>query len=110
MTKKRITRRVVYSAIALAELDEISNWNEQTYSPAHAERYIDFLTHHIDSLGANAEKGKILTGQPHRRYLRIQRNSKGHGHIAVYSVTETEVEILHVFHSAQNWRAKFEPD
>ena len=39
---------VVYTDIALAELDEIAAWNEKTYNREHARRYIAFLEQHID--------------------------------------------------------------
>jgi plasmid stabilization system protein ParE len=38
----------------------------------------------------------------------IRRKSRGHGHIAVYGVDESTVNILHVFHSAQDWQRRLQ--
>ena len=30
--------------------------------------------------------------------------AKGHGHVVVYRFDETRIDVLHVFHTAQNWQ------
>ena len=104
--EKRGTLKVVYSTQALRQLDEIADWNEQQYGSEHAAQYIEFLERHIDALANKYELGLKLGSRPDLRYIQIRRRSKGHGHVAVYKINGDRVDVLHVFHTAQNWRAK----
>ena len=99
---------VIYSGIALQELDEIALWNQSTYSLAHARSYIDFLLNNIDSIGQDPELGGAFAPRPELRYLHIRRGSRGYGHVVVYTVGSEAVRILHIFHSAQNWQVRLE--
>jgi plasmid stabilization system protein ParE len=105
-TEKRPTLTVVYAATALKELDEIWDWNDEHYSSDHADKYIEFLERHIDALSTDHRQGKQVGSRPELSYILIRRKSKGHGHIAVYSVDKTQVNVFHVFHSAQDWQNK----
>ncbi|HEX3871667.1 MAG TPA: type II toxin-antitoxin system RelE/ParE family toxin [Pirellulales bacterium] len=94
---------VIYAWSALRELDIIWEWNEKTYSRRHAADYMAFLEEHINALGRRYEHGKTLNLRADLRYIVIRRKAKGHGHIAVYRYDDKEVNVLHVFHTAQNW-------
>jgi plasmid stabilization system protein ParE len=96
---------VVYAPVALQELDVIWDWNEKNYSRSHAARYVDFLEHHIDALSENHQRGKVVESRPEYRYIIIRRKAKGHGHVAVYRFDDKGVNVLHVFHTAQDWQA-----
>jgi plasmid stabilization system protein ParE len=76
----------------------------------HAERYIQYLERHIDTLSDGYEQGKLISSRPDLRYILIRRKSRGHGHVAVYKIKQDQVRILHVFHSAQDWQAKLAED
>jgi plasmid stabilization system protein ParE len=97
---------VVYAAAALKELDEIWDWNEKTYSRDHAAKYISFLEQHIDSLGTRHQKGRVVSNSPELRYIQIRLRNRGHGHVAVYTADDHAVNILHIFHTAQDWQTK----
>lgn len=97
---------VIYSDIALTELDEIAHWNELTYNREHAKRYIQFLERRIDGLGKIYARGRVFGPRPELRYLLIQRTTKRHGHVAVYSFNDEAINVLHVFHTAQDWQTK----
>ena len=97
---------VVYAHKAIAELEAIWQWNLEHYSPDHADRYIEYLRENIDALSDGYDRGKRVGFRPDLRYILIRRKSRGHGHVAVYAVNESQVRVLHVFHSAQDWRAK----
>src|SRR5579863_7129120 len=101
---------VVYAAKALKELDEIWDWNNKHYSSDHADEYIEFLERYIDALSTDHRRGKQVSVRPALTYILIRRKSKGHGHIAVYSVDEARVNVLHVFHTAQDWQAKLKEE
>jgi plasmid stabilization system protein ParE len=48
--------------------------------------------------------GRPISARPELRYLPIKFKNRGHGHVAVYSVDQHAVSILHVFHTAQDWQ------
>jgi len=97
---------VIYADDALREIDKIADWNEETYSRAHARDYIRFLERHIDSLAKEFEKGNPVSTRPDLHYIRIQKRSKAYGHVAVYIFDDQAVTIVHVFHTSQDWENK----
>lgn len=97
---------VDYAPLALRDLDIVWDWNAKTYGPAHAARYVDFLQRHIDALGESHPRGRVVESRPDLRYIRISRRKRGHGHIAVYRVDVDKVNVLHIFHTAQDWQTK----
>lgn len=97
---------VIYSATALGDLDEIWDWNAKTHGPGHAAQYIEFLEQHINALSRDYGTGQVVSARPDLRYLIIRRKNRGHGHVAVYRFDDHTVSILHVFHTAQDWRNK----
>jgi plasmid stabilization system protein ParE len=97
---------VVYAPLAVQDLDAIWNWNEKTYGPAHAAGFLDFLARHIDHLGENHSRGRVVESRPDLRYILIRQRRRGHGHLAVYRVEKDAVSILHIFHTAQDWQTK----
>ena len=104
--ERRSALPVVYAPLALQDLDVVWDWNAKTYGPDHAARYVDFLERHIDALGETHSRGRVVESRPELRYIRISRRTRGHGHIAVYRVDADAVNVLHVFHTAQDWQAK----
>lgn len=104
--ERRSALPVVYAPLALQDLDEVWDWNEKTYGRDHAARYVEFLERQIDALGENHSRGRIVESRPELRYIRIKQRIRGHGHIAVYLVDTDAVNILHIFHTAQDWQAK----
>jgi plasmid stabilization system protein ParE len=107
MTSKRASRLpVVYASAARSELEEIWEWNDQSFGRQHAANYVDFLIKHIERLGRDHQTGRSISARPELRYLPIKFKSGGHYHVAVYSVGERAVNILHIFHTAQDWQAK----
>jgi len=104
--ERRSALPVVYAPLALQDLDVVWDWNEKTYGPDHAARHANFLERHIDALGENYSRGRVVELRPELRYIRISRRKRGHGHIVVYRVDEDAVSILHIFHTAQDWQTK----
>ncbi len=97
---------VVYAPLARQDLGVVWDWNEKTYDPGHAARYVDFLQRHIEALGENQSRGRVLESRPELRYILIRQRKRGHGHLAVYRVDEDAVNVLHIFHTAQDWQTK----
>lgn len=109
-SEKRPTLTVVYAAKALKELDEIWDWNDERHGSDHADQYVEFLERQIDALSSDHRLGKQVGFRPELSYILIRRKSKGHGHIAVYGVDEMRVNVLHVFHTAQDWQSKLKEE
>lgn len=97
---------VVYAPLALQDIDVIWDWNEKTYGPDHALRYVEFLQRHIEALGKNQSRGRVVESRPELRYILIRQRNRGDGHLAVFRVREGAVSVLHIFHTAQDWQSK----
>lgn len=101
---------VILSPTAVAELHEVWQWNAEHYSPPHADSYHRFLKERVYGLARIHGLGKPVSGRPDLRYVIIRRKAKGHGHIVVYRVSTAAVEILHIFHTAQDWQTQLAKD
>lgn len=97
---------VIRSPAAIDELQEIWQWNARFYSVNHADEYLRFLQDAIANLGSANTKGRQVIGRPDLRYIIVRRRARRHGHVAVYNFNETEVHLLHVFHTAQDWQTR----
>jgi plasmid stabilization system protein ParE len=96
---------VDYTPEALANLDEIWDWNAGRYGRVHADSYLQFLRKRTDRLLADPATGKFVPINPKLFYRVIQRKKKRHGHIVVYEVIDDKVvRILRYFHTAQDWQ------
>jgi plasmid stabilization system protein ParE len=102
----RRTLNVVYSAKALKRLDEIWDWNAEHYGLDHADDYTSFLERRIDALEHEYERGIRVASRPEFRFVLIRRRSRRRGHLAVYRIKQNRIDILHIFHSAEDWQAK----
>jgi plasmid stabilization system protein ParE len=98
--------KVVITPEAQDELADIWAWDAKERGIVHADRYLDFLTKSIFALTGTYASGASVSTRPDYRFIVIRRRSKGHGHVAVYTVGETQVTVLHVFHTAQDWQAR----
>jgi plasmid stabilization system protein ParE len=107
---KRPSLTVTYAETARRQLAEIWNWNSERYGAEHADEYIELLRQTIRKLSAEPDRGQIVDVRPQSRFFLIQKKSKRHGHIAVYEVDQTHLNVLYLFHSAQEWRNKIASD
>jgi plasmid stabilization system protein ParE len=57
-------------------------------------------------LARNYGEGKVIEGNPALRYTMVKRRAKADGHLLVYFVNSAmrPVEVLHIFHSKQDWQ------
>jgi plasmid stabilization system protein ParE len=108
--KKRPGLKVVFADGALQELDEIWAWNDERHGVGQANRYIEFLLDTIDSLVENPSRGARVKSQPRLQYMMIQRRKKQHDQVVIFSVGGNRVDVLHVFHSAQDWEARLDDE
>jgi plasmid stabilization system protein ParE len=106
MASKKSPLTVIRSPTAIDELDEIWQWNAERHGVPHADGYLRYLKENIDALARDYAKGKAVGGRPDLRYILIRRRAKGHGHVAVYQFDDLGVQVLHIFHTAQDWQTK----
>lgn len=104
---RRLT--VVITPVAQRDLNQIWNYNCDTYDADHATNYIAFLTKETAKLRTEYLKGKPAPNHPRFRY-RVIRKGRGHGYVAIYKILETTVEVLHFYHTAQDWQGKLARD
>ena len=108
MARRKPVLTVILAPQAENELDEIYRWNLEQRNVGAADAYIAFLKSKIKGLAAGYDQGKPVEGRPDLLYLLMKKRMSGDGHIAVYSVFDTEaiVEVLHIFHTKHNWENK----
>lgn len=61
-------------------------------------------------LARNPELGVAVEEFSGLRRRVIKKRSRGHGHIVFYRVTGTQLEVVHVYHTAQDWQSGFLQD
>jgi toxin ParE1/3/4 len=100
------SRRVIIRAMAQEQLRELHSYIVESGRRAIADRYIDALLRHCDSLGAFPMRG--VAREDLRPGLRLT-HYKGRAVIA-YPVRPDQVEVLGVFYGGQDVNAAFEED
>ena len=50
--------------------------------------------------------GRAVPGRPEYQFQVLREGKKGHAHVVVYWVSGPVVEVLHYFHTAQDWPDK----
>jgi len=96
---------VTVSPTATAELLDIWRWNADRYGQRHADDYVGFLRNSLQQLPVLHALGQPVTVRPEFRYVLMRRRTKGHGHLAVYRCDDKTIDVLHVFHTAQDWQS-----
>jgi plasmid stabilization system protein ParE len=104
MAEEKSPLAVIRSPAAIDDLDEIWRWNAERYGVPHADNYLRYLKAAIDGLASSYAKGNAVGVRPDLRYILIRRRAKGHGHVVVYQVDREAVHVLHIFHTAQDWK------
>jgi plasmid stabilization system protein ParE len=99
-------RPVVRANRAQFELADIWRWNADRYGEPHADAYLAFLDRSIEELSVRFASGRPVANRPDLRFILMQQRSKAHGHVAVYRIEPDTIQLLHVFHTAQDWEAK----
>ena len=96
--------RVELSASALAKLDEIGDWNAQTYGAEHAHEYVSFLKAETAKLSTLYFLGKRVPNRSNLHYIVIRKRRRGHGHIAVFELIGDVIYVITYYHTAQDWQ------
>jgi plasmid stabilization system protein ParE len=105
MARKTPKVTILVSGKADVALQEIWNWNAETYSLAHADSYIAFLHKRIASIAGPYSASRPVPTRPDLRYILAVRRPRRYGHVIVYRVVDKAIEVLNIYHSAQEWHA-----
>lgn len=104
MPKRPRKLKVSISEQAYRDLNSIWNWNESTYGTGQANAYVAFLVSRAQDV--QLSELRPIESEPGWYFKVLKRRPRGHGHIAIYRVKDDSVDVLHFFHTAQNWPEK----
>jgi plasmid stabilization system protein ParE len=110
MAGKTPKLKVQYSPQTRLALDEIWEWNAERYDVGHADEYVSFLEKKASGLATAYPLGKIVPTAPELRYIIVRRTPHGHAHVVVYKVVVGNVNVINIFHTAQDWQNKLARD
>ncbi|MEQ1932482.1 MAG: type II toxin-antitoxin system RelE/ParE family toxin [Fimbriimonadaceae bacterium] len=102
--------RVTVSAAVSVALKQIWWYDASHRGLSQANRYEMFLRKRIGLLATDYDRGRPVGADPNLRYQVLKLRSKGDGHVIVYRVDllAKEVDLLHIFHTKQDWREKLD--
>src|SRR5580700_10359769 len=103
MASEKLPLTIIRSPTAIDDLHGIWRWNALRYNVAHADEYLHYLDDKIEALASGHFRGRSLRTHPDIKYALVRRRARGHGHVVVYRLSEHEIHILHIFHTAQDW-------
>lgn len=95
-----------YTAQAIADLDQIWEWNALRYGVEHADGYIRYLRSETAKLGQLPNPGRPVPTREIFRYALIRHRRGGAGHLAVFTFDTKTLRVLRYFHTAQDWERK----
>ena len=99
---------VFFTPAARADLIAIWEWNAVEHGIRRADSYIAFLERKIVELSEKPALGQPVTEYPGVLRRLAKRRSRSHGHIIFYRVAGARLEVLHIYHTAQDWQSKID--
>ena len=106
MARKEGQLEVVFTPSARADWVAIWQWNAETYGERRADAYMSFLEAEIVRLATSPGLGPNVPEFPGLRRRLVKRRSRSHGHIVFYRAVDRRLEVIHIFHTAQDWQSK----
>jgi plasmid stabilization system protein ParE len=103
MAKKSPRCQVTLTTEANDDLVNIWRWNAAEYNLAHADQYLAKLNNFLADLATTYQRGMYIDREQNIAF-QLFRKQRGHGHVIVYRQLGDIVQVLHIFHSAQNWQ------
>lgn len=105
MAGKERPLTVIFTVSARADWIAIWHWNATTWGVRRADSYMAFLEAEIMRLASNLELGIAVEEFPGLRRRVIKKRSRGHGHLVFYRATDSHLEVVHIYHTAQDWQS-----
>lgn len=103
MARRKKALKLILAKSAETDLLHIWLWNTGDKSPTRADAYIRFVKGVLDKLCAEPHLGKPVDDRPGLFRFTIQQRSKKHGHIAFFCLSDDELLVTRILHTAQNW-------
>jgi plasmid stabilization system protein ParE len=103
MAEEQPLPEVSYSAAAIRDLHGIWIWNADTHSVASADRYEEFLKKTASSLRSSPKRVQTVLDRIDLQYVTAQQKPRRHGHVIISKTTSSSIEIVRIFHTAQDW-------
>ena len=88
--------RVIWSATALSDLEDISKWIEADRGIETANRITTLVVDAVETLSAMPNRGRLARKSPYRELV-IARTP----YIAIYRTSTDSVYVLRIVHAAQ---------
>ncbi len=104
MAKQQKQLAIIYSDTAKRELHQIWCWTYSTFSERQADRYENQIRSFIRSISQSSRSGTVFDSKRAIYYRCMKQKSNRYGHVIVYQIREESFQVLHIFHSAQNWQ------
>src|SRR5205823_6101063 len=104
--KPRLTVKIAPAAVG--ELKAIWRYNAEHRGIKQADNYEVFLRRKISGLATKYGFGNVVNAEPAFRYIVMKVRNRGDGHVAVYYIDlpSRTVQVLHLFHTKQDWQSK----
>lgn len=112
MGKEEQRLEIVVGDRAARDFRGIWEWNSSQYGIRRADAYVDLLYSAIVQLSINPKSGRSLSKRNGFRFVIVKKSraKASFGHVIIFRIESNRLEVLHVFHTAQDWRTKFEED
>jgi len=96
--------RVVLTDPATADLDEIWFENAERLGIEQADEYRRFLLAETEKLLDYHRFGTRVPTRREFQYMTFKVRSSAFGHVCIYRVTASTIEVLRYFHTSQDWQ------
>jgi plasmid stabilization system protein ParE len=103
MAEEQPLPQVSYSTAATRDLHNIWIWNADTHGVATADQYEEFLKKAISLLRSSPKRVQRVPHKLDLQYVTAQQKPRRHGHVIVFKGSSSDIEIVRIFHTAQDW-------
>lgn len=110
MARRKRKLEIRFTPASTAELTGIWHWSAEEYGEKRADSYVQFLLEQVRPLSDSPQLGSSVEEFPGLRRIVARRKASGHGHIIVYREKGGNLEVIHIYHTAQDWRNRLEDD
>lgn len=106
MARQRQALELHFTPDARADLVGIWQWNANEFGVRRADGYVEFLLTEIEKVAKQPDGCVAVPEFPGLMRKLIKRRSRGNGHIVFFRVRESRLEVIHIYHTAQDWHGR----
>jgi len=106
MAKRERKLTVLLTPRAKSDLARIWTWNADRSNDRVADLYVEFLLSQIWQLAEIETQNQKVPGRETLSFVIAKKSKRrnAHGHVIVFRIVEKELQVLHFFHTAQDWQ------